>query len=130
MIRESGTVVSERVYAFFAKHVDDSINVHGQTQNVMEDLRLSSWWKHFELDIFTIPTFDKFKDFIRNYTSQNIVVVCFSGNAGEGGELCSVKDRNTMEMIKPDFVSPHIGGGSKGASTRSRTKSFSVYHNG
>ncbi len=60
--------------------------MHGEAENVMEDLRTSLWRKHFELDIFAMPTFDKFRDLIRNCTSQNVVLVCFSGHAGEGGE--------------------------------------------
>ncbi len=96
----------------------DSIDVHGEAENVMEDLRTSPWWKHFELDIFTMPTFDKFRDLIRICTSQNVVLVCFSGHAGEDGEIRFVKDRYTTEMIKPDYVAPYIAGASKSASTR------------
>jgi hypothetical protein len=34
-----------------------------------------------------MPTFEKFRDLIRNCTRQNVVLVCFSGHAVEGGEL-------------------------------------------
>ena len=84
----------------------------------MKDSKASPCWKHFEPDIFATPTFDKFRELTRNCTSQNVVMVCISGHAGEGGELCFVKDRDTIKMLKPEFVAPHTAGEGQGASTR------------
>ena len=61
----SGSHGTRRIYAFSAKHVQDSINVHSEAQAVKQNLKLKRWWKNFELDCFAMPTFDSFVDSIR-----------------------------------------------------------------
>ena len=113
---------TRRVYAFFCKHVDDTINVHGEAQMVMQNLLTSPWWRNFELNALVMPTFDNFDDVVRNCTLQNVVLVYFAGHTGKGGELCFCKNKtgSVMEMLGPDFVAPCIAGSSKNASTRAR----------
>ncbi len=53
----AGTGPARHIYAFFAKHVDDSINVHGEAQRVMEDLQSSRCWETLELNCYTLATF-------------------------------------------------------------------------
>jgi len=111
---------TRRIYAFFAKHAQDSINVHGEAQRVMQNLKLERWWKNFELDCFPMPTFDIFQDLIRDSAAQNVVVAYFAGHCGEGGALCfnTVGSNVEMEMLGPDQVAPVIARASNGVSAR------------
>ena len=98
-----------RIYAFFAKHLQDStINVHGEAQKVMENLKQSSWWQNFELDSFPLTTYDSFRDMIRDRVPKNVVVTCFSGHCGKKGQLCFNKNETGTEMeeihLSPSFV--------------------------
>jgi hypothetical protein len=75
-------------------------------------------------DLYTythkMPTFEKFRDLIRNCTSQNVVLVCFSGHAVEGGELVLSRTETTWRCSSPNFshLILHIARASKGSSTR------------
>ena len=44
-----------RIYAFFAKHKDDTINVHGEAHRVMEDLQASPG-RSLECNCFPLTT--------------------------------------------------------------------------
>ena len=110
-----GTESRRRILAFYAKHKDHRINVHGEAQKVMENLRQSHWWRNFELDQFVLATYDSFKTCLRSGSLQNVVTLCVTGHAGRGGELLFNKDDRgrEMEMLGPDFVPPHIAKASR-----------------
>ena len=96
------------------------MNVHGEAQTVMQNLKSQRWWKNFELDCFPMPTFDSFSDLIRDSAEQNVVVAYFAGHSGEGGALCFNTLRNNveMEMHGPNQVAPVIARASNGVSAR------------
>ncbi len=50
------------MYVFVAKHVGDSIHVHGEVQWVMKDLQSSRWCESLELSCFTLATFESFRE--------------------------------------------------------------------
>jgi hypothetical protein len=107
-----------RIYAFFAKHVEDSINVHGEAQQVMHNMAMSPWWNNFELDLFVLATFDDFRACMRICPTRNVGVVYVGGHAGKGAVLRFNRDNtgSEMEMLGPKFVAPCIAKSSKGVS--------------
>jgi hypothetical protein len=80
-----GTSASElsKINAFFAKHVDELINVHGEEQRVMEDLLSSRWCESLELNCFTFATFESFREAIHSCPHKNFFMAYFSGHFSE-----------------------------------------------
>jgi hypothetical protein len=39
-----------KIYAFFSKYVDDSINVHGEAHRMMQGLQSPRWCESLELN--------------------------------------------------------------------------------
>jgi hypothetical protein len=116
----NGGPSARRIYAFFAKHVDDSINVHGEAQRVMQNLQASYWWESLELDCFPQPTFEGFKEAMRNCPARNVFMAYFSGHCSEGGQLCFSRNESGSEMEMRDLedVAFYIAGASRGVTTR------------
>ena len=109
-----------RIYAFLAKQKEDHrINIYGEAQRVMDNLKGSLRRKSFELDCFPLATFDSFDDKMRDCSEYNVVLTYFGGHAEEGGKLCFSNDDSgsQMEMLGPDLVAPCIARASKGAPT-------------
>ena len=115
----AGAAPRRRIYAFFAKHKDDTINVHGEAQKVMENLQASPWWQGFELNCFPLPTYDGFRDMLETCAVKNVTVAYFSGHSGLGGTLsfCGNDTASEMEMLGPEFVAPCLADASKRASS-------------
>jgi hypothetical protein len=116
----NGGPSARRIYAFFAKHVDDSINVHGEAQRVMQDLQHSYWWDNLELNCFALATFEGFRDAMRNCPARNVFMAYFSGHCSEGGQLCFSRNESgsEMEMRDPEDVAFCIAGASRDVATR------------
>ncbi len=67
-----------------------------------------------------MPTFEKFRDLIRNCTRQNVVFVCFSGHAVEGEIFVLSRTETPWRCSNPNLshLILHIARASKGSSTR------------
>ena len=109
-LEASGSRGTRRIYAFYAKHAEDRIDVHREAQNVMQNLQGQAQWQNFELNCFPMPTFDSFKHLIRACAAKNVVLTYFAGHSGEGGGLCfnTTGIKGEMEMLGPDQVAPVI----------------------
>ena len=87
-----------RVIAFCAHQSRDVTKVHGELQLVIEDFKLSHWWKTFELDIYHMTTFDSFRHVMIQAPAQNVKVVYFTGHSDSDGSLCFANDQRGWDL--------------------------------
>jgi hypothetical protein len=73
-----------------------------------------------ELDCFPQPTFEGFREAMRNCPARNVFMAYFSGHCSEGGQLCFSRNESgsEMEMRDPEDVAFCIAGASRGVATR------------